>query len=136
VLNDGTGDRAFIQHISFGEDLSEVPAIVLGISGLDCTVYPVRVDVDAKGVSIRGLDVEIRTWGDTHVWSCVGPGMHIPRGAVRGANVDSSQSAHWIESRARVLALRNYSGVPVATGIRPLMTPIFSTRVGIFQTFV
>jgi hypothetical protein len=71
-LNDGTGDRAFTQHISFGEDLSEVPVIVLGISGLDCTVYPVRVDVDAKNVTIRGFEVEIRTWGDTHVWSCVG----------------------------------------------------------------
>ena len=40
VLSDGTGDRAFTQHISFGEDLSEVPVIVLGISGLYCTVLP------------------------------------------------------------------------------------------------
>jgi hypothetical protein len=40
-LNDGTGDSAFTQHITLGEYFSEVPVVVLGISGLDCTVYPV-----------------------------------------------------------------------------------------------
>jgi hypothetical protein len=28
-LNEGIGDRVFTQHIDFGEDLLEVPAVVL-----------------------------------------------------------------------------------------------------------
>jgi hypothetical protein len=97
------GDRVFTQYITFGENLSEVPVVVLGISGLDCTAYPVRVDVAAKNVTIRGFDVEIRTWGETHLWSCVGFWIALPCDAVRGANVDSSQAAKRNESRARVI---------------------------------
>ena len=71
-LNDGTGDRGFTQHIDFGEGFSEVPALVLGITYLESTVAPVRVAVEANNISARGFDVEIRTWLDTHVWSCGG----------------------------------------------------------------
>ena len=71
-LNDGAGDRAFIQHIDFGEDLSEAPAIVLAFTYLECDFKPVRVAVEPKNINIRGFDVEIRTWSDTHVSSCGG----------------------------------------------------------------
>jgi hypothetical protein len=71
-LNDGTGDRAFIQHIDFGEDLSEAPAIVLAFTYLECDFKPVRVAVEPKNINIRGFDVEIRTWSDSHVSSCGG----------------------------------------------------------------
>ena len=71
-LNDGTGDRAFIQHIDFGEDLLEVPAVVLGITEIESTFDPVRVAVEAKNINLRGFDAEIRTWSDTHVLSCGG----------------------------------------------------------------
>jgi hypothetical protein len=47
-LNDGTGDRAFIQHIDFGEDLSEAPAIVLAFTYLECDFKPVRVAVGRR----------------------------------------------------------------------------------------
>jgi len=71
-LNEGTGDRGFRQHIDFGESFSEVPAIVLGITYLESTIAPVRVAVEAKNVGTEGFDVDIRTWLDTHVWSCGG----------------------------------------------------------------
>lgn len=71
-LNDGASDRSFTQHIDFAEAFSEVPAIVLGITYLESTVVPLRVAVEAKNVSTRGFDVEIRTWLDTRVWSCGG----------------------------------------------------------------
>ena len=53
-LNEGIGDRVFTQHIDFGEDLLEVPA------------------VEAKNINLRGFDAEIRTWSNTHVLSCGG----------------------------------------------------------------
>jgi hypothetical protein len=63
-------------HIPFFIDCSDIhrsgPGIVLGISGRDCTVYPARVDVDGKNVAIRGFDVQMRSWYETHVWSCAG----------------------------------------------------------------
>jgi H-type lectin domain-containing protein len=71
-LNDGTGDRTYRQHIDFGESFPEVPATALGITYLESTVAPVRVAVEAKNVSPQGFDVEIRTWRNTHVWSCGG----------------------------------------------------------------
>jgi hypothetical protein len=71
-LNEGTGDRTFQQHIDFGETFSEVPVTALGITYLESTVAPVRIAVEAKNVSTQGFDVAIRTWLDTHVWSCGG----------------------------------------------------------------
>jgi H-type lectin domain len=83
-LNDGTGDRIFRQHIDFEESFSEVPAIALGISYLESTVAPVRVAVEAKNVGKQGFDVDIRTWFDTHVWSCGGSWIAYTPGAKRG----------------------------------------------------
>jgi hypothetical protein len=71
-LNDRTGDSVFRQHVDFGEDFSEVPAIVLGITYLESTVAPVQVAVEAKNLSTRGFDLEIRTCLNTPVWSCGG----------------------------------------------------------------
>jgi hypothetical protein len=67
-----SGSRSSAQHIDFGEDLPEVPAVVLGITELESTFDPVRVAVEAKNVNVRGFDAEIRTWSDTHVLSCGG----------------------------------------------------------------
>jgi hypothetical protein len=47
-LNEGIGDRVFTQHIDFGEDLLEVPVVVLGITEIESTFDPVRVAVEAK----------------------------------------------------------------------------------------
>jgi hypothetical protein len=71
-LNEGIGDRVFTQHIDFGGDLLEVPAVVLGITEIESTFDPVRVAVEAKNINLRGFDAEIRTWSDTHVLSCGG----------------------------------------------------------------
>jgi len=71
-LNEGIGDRVFTQHIDFGGDLLEVPAVVLCISEIESTFDRVRVAVDAKNINLRGFDAEIRTWSDTHVLSCGG----------------------------------------------------------------
>jgi hypothetical protein len=71
-LNEGIGDRVFTQHIDFGEDLPEAPAVFLGITELESTFDPVRVAVEAKNVDLRGFDAEIRTWSDTHILSCSG----------------------------------------------------------------
>ena len=45
----------FTQHIDFGEELSEVPAVVFGITELESTVDPVRVAVDAKNGILKDL---------------------------------------------------------------------------------
>jgi hypothetical protein len=50
----------------------EAPAVVLGITELESTFDPVRVAVEAKNVTPRGSDAEIRTWSDTHILSCSG----------------------------------------------------------------
>jgi len=54
-LNEGSGDRVFRQHIDFGEDLPEAPAVVLGITELESTFDPVRVAVEPKNISPRAL---------------------------------------------------------------------------------
>ena len=66
LLNEGTGDRVFTQHIDFGEDLPEVPAVVLGITELEITVEPVRVAVDAKNVNLRHVAQRCPVW--SKIW--------------------------------------------------------------------
>jgi len=92
-LNEGVGDWVFTQHIDFGEDLPEAPAVVLGITELESTFDPVRVAVEAKNVNLRGFDAEIRTWSDTHILSCSGYWLASTSWRRLEAKIDCSKSA-------------------------------------------
>jgi hypothetical protein len=69
-LNDGTGERKFIAHVSFKDPYTVPPDVIVSLTGLDVANYAnERLTVTPINVTPKGFDVEYKTWADTRVYS-------------------------------------------------------------------
>lgn len=67
-LHEGEGQRTHASAIGFARGSATTPRVVLGVNGLDAEIHTdTRFNVSARNVSRDGVDLCIRTWGDTKV---------------------------------------------------------------------
>ena len=68
-LLEGEGVRTYDKHIDFSESFSEPPKVVLGITYTDFINDSAhRIQAYTKDITVHGFSIEIKTWGDTHIW--------------------------------------------------------------------
>jgi hypothetical protein len=73
TLNANTGDRLITIQVNFLKPFESKPDVVVGISSIDvdkgtATKYAVK----PISVSRDGFTVEVKTWGDTKIYSVTG----------------------------------------------------------------
>jgi hypothetical protein len=74
-LNRGTGDRTYIEEMTFEKAFTTAPRVIVSISGYDASAGPentVRVHVSAFRVTKTGFTLRIKTWGDARLGSVWG----------------------------------------------------------------
>ena len=74
------GDRKATHSISFSKPFQSIPAVTLGLSGVDCaTDTNFRFWLHARHITRFGFIIEFSTWYDTHIaragviWQAIGP---------------------------------------------------------------
>lgn len=73
TLNQNSGDRIITIEISFLKPFDVKPNVVVGISSIDVEKSTaVKYAVKAISVSRDGFTVEVKTWGDTKIYSVTG----------------------------------------------------------------
>lgn len=73
TLNQNTGDRTITIEINFLKSFEVKPNVVVGISSIDVEKSTaVKYAVKAISVSRDGFTVEVKTWGDTKIYSVTG----------------------------------------------------------------
>jgi hypothetical protein len=74
-LNGGTGERTYIEEVTFEKAFTTAPRVLVSLSGYDATAGPdntVRVQASAFRVTKTGFTLRIKTWGDGRVGSVWG----------------------------------------------------------------
>jgi hypothetical protein len=74
-LNGGTGERTYIEEVTFEKAFTIPPRVLVSLSGYDATAGPdntVRVHASAFRVTKTGFTLRIKTWGDGRVGSVWG----------------------------------------------------------------
>lgn len=74
-LNGGTGERTYIEEVTFEKAFTVPPRVLVSLSGYDATAGPdntVRVHASAFRVTKTGFTLRIKTWGDGRVGSVWG----------------------------------------------------------------
>ena len=73
TLNQNSGDRTITIEIYFLKPFETKPNVVVGISSIDVDKSTaVKYAVKAISVSRDGFTVEVKTWGDTKIYSITG----------------------------------------------------------------
>ena len=73
TLNQNTGDRTITIEINFLKPFKVKPNVVVGISSIDVDKSTaVKYSVKAISISRDGFTVEMKTWGDTKIYSVTG----------------------------------------------------------------
>ena len=73
TLNSNSGDRTITIQVNFLKPFENKPNVVCGISSIDVDKSTaVRYAVKAISVSRDGFTLEVKTWGDTKIYSVTG----------------------------------------------------------------
>lgn len=73
TLHQNTGDRTFTIQVNFLKPFENKPDVVCGVSSIDVDKNAaVRYAVKPISVSRDGFTVEVKTWGDTKIYSITG----------------------------------------------------------------
>lgn len=73
VLHQNTGDRKYTVEVNFLKPFDEKPDVVIGVTSLDIDkATPVKYAVKPLSISRDGFTVEVKTWGDTKIFSITG----------------------------------------------------------------
>ena len=73
TLNANTGDRTVTIQVNFLKPFENKPDVVVGISSIDVDKSTaVKYAVKPISVSRDGFTVEVKTWGDTKIYSVTG----------------------------------------------------------------
>ena len=80
-LNGGTGERTYIEEVTFEKAFTVPPRVLVSLSGYEATAGPdgtSRVHATAFRVTKTGFTLRVKTWGDGRVglvwgnWIAVG----------------------------------------------------------------
>lgn len=69
-LNGGTGERTYIEDVTFEKAFTTAPRVLVSLSGYEATAAPdhtLRVHVSAFRVTKTGFTLRIKTWGESRV---------------------------------------------------------------------
>ena len=73
TLHENTGERVFTVEVNFLKPFENKPDVVVGINGIDVDKNTaVKYSVKPISVSRDGFTVELKTWGDTKIFSVGG----------------------------------------------------------------
>ena len=73
TLHENTGERKFTVEVNFLKPFENKPDVVVGISSIDVDKSTaVKYAVKPISVSRDGFTVEVKTWGDTKIYSVTG----------------------------------------------------------------
>ncbi|NWG28558.1 MAG: H-type lectin domain-containing protein [Ignavibacteriaceae bacterium] len=73
TLNANTGDRTITIQVNFLKPFENKPDVVVGVSSIDVdNNTAVKYAVKPISVSRDGFTVEVKTWGDTKIYSITG----------------------------------------------------------------
>ena len=73
TLNANTGDRTVTIQVNFLKPFENKPDVVVGISSIDVDKSTaVKYSVKPISVSRDGFTVQVKTWGDTKIYSVTG----------------------------------------------------------------
>ena len=73
TLNANSGDRTVTIQVNFLKPFENKPDVVVGISSIDVDKgTAVKYAVKPISVSRDGFTVEVKTWGDTKIYSVTG----------------------------------------------------------------
>lgn len=69
-LTQGTGERIYRVHATFGKKFSAPPAVTVSLSSFDLSpTYGQRLAVYAENITKDGFDIVVLTWADTVVYA-------------------------------------------------------------------
>ncbi|CAG0975926.1 hypothetical protein ANRL2_02007 [Anaerolineae bacterium] len=74
-LNGGTGERTYIEEVTFEKAFTVPPRVLVSLSGYDATAGPdntVRLHASAFRVTKTGVTLRVKTWGEGRVGSVWG----------------------------------------------------------------
>ncbi|MDZ7625610.1 MAG: H-type lectin domain-containing protein [Ignavibacteriaceae bacterium] len=73
TLHENTGDRIYTIEVNFLKPFENKPEVVVGVTSMDVDKNAaVRYAVKPISVSRDGFTVELKTWGDTKIFSIAG----------------------------------------------------------------
>lgn len=73
TLNSNTGDRTITIQVNFLKPFESKPDVIVGVSSIDVdNNTAVKYAVKPISVSRDGFTVEVKTWGDTKIYSITG----------------------------------------------------------------
>lgn len=73
TLSSNTGDRTITIQVNFLKPFENKPDVVVGVSSIDVdNNTAVKYAVKPISVSRDGFTVEVKTWGDTKIYSITG----------------------------------------------------------------
>jgi len=73
TLHQNTGDRIYTIEVNFLKPFENKPEVVVGVTSMDVDKNAaVRYAVKPISVSRDGFTVEVKTWGDTKIFSIAG----------------------------------------------------------------
>lgn len=73
TLHQNTGDRIYTIEVNFLKPFENKPEVVVGVTSMDVDKNAaVRYAVKPISVSRDGFTVELKTWGDTKIFSIAG----------------------------------------------------------------
>lgn len=73
TLNSNTGDRTITIQVNFLKPFENKPDVIVGVSSIDVdNNTAVKYAVKPISVSRDGFTVEVKTWGDTKIYSITG----------------------------------------------------------------
>lgn len=72
-LHQNSGDRTYSIEVNFLKPFENKPDVIVGVSSIDAASGTnLRYSIKAKSVSRDGCTIEIKTWGDSKIYSIGG----------------------------------------------------------------
>jgi hypothetical protein len=73
TLHENSGERVFTVEVPFLKPFENKPDVVVGVSAIDADPNTnLRFSVKTKSISRDGFTVEVKTWGDSKIFSISG----------------------------------------------------------------
>jgi hypothetical protein len=70
TLSSGTGDRSYIEFVTFDKGFDSPPTVIVSITGYDATVgkdQTVKLNLSVDKITKAGCVIKIKTWGECKV---------------------------------------------------------------------
>lgn len=75
TLSAGTGERSYIEFVTFDKPFDAAPTVMLGLAGYDATVgkdESVKIHLTVDKITKAGCIIKIKTWGDCKLGAVFG----------------------------------------------------------------